>query len=195
MYRCIALLAASRDVQPGDEAALARCARSADITFTWEDGEQHVFLNGEDVTESIRTPAISQATSIISQVGAVRDAMVALQREMGRLGNVVMEGRDIGTVVFPDATIKVFLTASDRERAHRRALELQERTADGAPVDETRVLRELTERDTRDKQRKIAPLVPAPDAVMVNTDGLSIREVVDRIAALLPARPEGVSGD
>ncbi|MCA1596251.1 MAG: (d)CMP kinase [Chloroflexi bacterium] len=193
MYRCVALCAQRSGISPQDHAALGACARSLRIEFRSAADGQQVLVDGEDVTAAIRENAISQLTSVVSQSPPVREAMTALQRSMGRTGRVVMEGRDIGTVVFPDAAVKIYLDASDRERAHRRAMELQGKHP-GGEVDEAAVLRELTERDRRDHSRAAAPLTAAPDAVRVDTDGMSVQEVVDRIAALLPhpATDEGL---
>ncbi|MDP9400567.1 MAG: (d)CMP kinase [Actinomycetota bacterium] len=165
MYRAVAL------------AALRGAAAPAEARF--ELGER-VLLDGEDVTAAIRTPEVSAQASRLAADPEVRRNLVARQREVLALGDHVAEGRDIGTVVVPEAEVKVFLTASPEERARRRAAEL------GA--DPEGVLRELRERDERDASRAASPLVPAPDAVRVDTTGLAVDEVVERIVALVGAR-------
>ena len=166
MYRCVALLWLNTPDQA--PAALARGARI-------ELGER-VLLDGRDVSEAIRAPEVSEAASRVASDAGVRKALVAKQRELIARGDWVAEGRDIGTVVAPDAELKVFLTAGPRERAHRRAAEL------GA--DEETVLAEQTLRDERDSTREHSPLEAAPGAVTLDTSGLSVQQVVERIAAL-----------
>ncbi len=165
MYRCVALLSlASPEQSPGQ---LARGARI-------EPGER-VLLDGRDVTEAIRAPEVSEAASRVAADPQVREAMVARQRDLIARGDCVAEGRDIGTVVAPEAELKVFLTASPEERARRRAVEL------GA--DQQTVLAEQTLRDERDSTRKHSPLVHAPGAVLVDTTGLSVQEVIEQIVS------------
>jgi cytidylate kinase len=171
MYRCVALLAlAAPAAEPG---ALARAAA---IEFAGEDGGV-VLLDGRDVSEEIRAPEVSEAASRVAADPAVRAAMVAAQRELIAAGDWVAEGRDIGTVVAPDAELKVFLTADPAVRARRRAAEL------GADVDT--VLAEQTMRDTRDSAREHSPLRAADDAVELDTSGLTIEQVVERITGLV----------
>jgi cytidylate kinase len=165
MYRSVALAAAERGLPP---ALLAPRLRI-------ELGER-VLLDGRDVTSEIRTPAVSQAASVVAADPRVRAAMVAEQRRLLRSGDWVAEGRDIGTVVAPDAGLKVFLTADPAERARRRAAEL------GA--DQAKVLAEQTIRDQRDESRADSPLQPAPGAVVIDTTGLSVSEVVERVVEL-----------
>jgi cytidylate kinase len=176
MYRCVALLAlASPAAEP---AALARAAR-----IEFGNGEQAggpaVCLDGRDVSRQIRTPEVSEAASLVAADPDVREAMVARQRELIAAGDWVAEGRDIGTVVAPDASLKIFLTADAGERAGRRAREL------GADV--AMVLAEQAMRDQRDSAREHSPLRPAPGAVLLDTTGLTIEQVVERIAALARA--------
>ena len=173
MYRSVALAARERGVEP------AEAASSIDVGFGGAEGDR-VLLDGRDVTTEIRTPEISEAASRVAADPAVRSAMVAAQRKLLRGGDWVAEGRDIGTVVAPDAELKVFLTADPRERARRRAAEL------GAEVDA--VLAEQTIRDERDRAREHSPLRPAEGAVELDTTGLSVSEVVQRIAELARAR-------
>jgi CMP/dCMP kinase len=176
MYRCVALLSLAA---PGEApAALAREAR-IELGGAREggaEGASRVVLDGRDVTEAIRAPEVSEIASRVAADPGVREALVAAQRELIAHGDWVAEGRDIGTVVAPDAKLKVFLTADSHERARRRASEL------GADLDT--VLAEQTLRDERDSTREHSPLAPAPGAVTLDTTGLSAEEVVERIAAL-----------
>jgi len=168
MYRSVALAASERGVEPGS------IAESLQI----EPGER-VMLDGRDVTDAIRTPAVSEAASRVAADPAVRRAVVAQQRRRLEHGDWVAEGRDIGTVVAPDAELKVFLTATAEERARRRAAELG--------VDPATVLAEQTIRDERDRTREHSPLIPAAGAVELDTTGMTLDEVVERIADLVRA--------
>lgn len=182
MYRAVAWKALQTGVDTTDATALAMLAQNLHLQFSvlMPDMQQTVHVDGEDVTGAIRTPHVSSVTSAISAFPALRRVIVEQQRRMGQVDarGVVLEGRDIGTVVFPDAQLKIFLTASDEERARRRVEELQ---AKGMAVDYAQTLAEQRERDARDSQRADSPLIPASDAVMLNTDGLSIEDVVERI--------------
>jgi cytidylate kinase len=184
MYRSLAWKALQTGADSQDEAALAALARATRVSLSplSADGKQQVVVDGEDVTAAIRTPEVSQLTSVISALSAVRRIVVDQQRRLGAEAarGVVLEGRDIGTVVFPDAEVKIFLTASPEERARRRMAELRER---GTQADYAQVLAEQRERDARDSQRADSPLKAAPDAVLLDTDGLAIDEVVARILA------------
>jgi cytidylate kinase len=171
MYRCVGLLSLGAPAE--QPAALARRARI-------ELGAR-VLLDGRDVSEAIRAPEVSEAASRVASDAGVREALVAKQRELIARGDWVAEGRDIGTVVAPDASLKVFLTADPRERARRRAAEL------GA--EEDTVLAEQTLRDERDSSREHSPLRPAPGAVTLDTTGLGVEDVVGRIAALTGSAP------
>jgi cytidylate kinase len=182
LYRCVALRAsregASEDAAIGSVAA--RLAADDAIQFrSASQGPQAVLMAGEDVTQAIRTPEMSQGASKVSAIPSVRAALLDMQRAVGRNGGVVVEGRDIGSVVFPDAEAKFFLTASVEARAKRRHLELQQQSA-GAPSLES-VMQEVEERDRRDSNRPVAPLIQAADAVLVDSTGLSIDQVVDSI--------------
>ena len=176
MYRCVALCSLA---SPG--APLAELARAAQIELggTQPQGVGRVLLDGRDVSEEIRTPEVSEEASRVAADPGVRAALVSSQRALIAGGNWVAEGRDIGTVVAPDAELKVFLTASPEERARRRAAEL------GA--DPHTVLAEQALRDERDATREHSPLQPAPGAVMLDTSSLTVEEVVERIAALARA--------
>jgi cytidylate kinase len=189
MYRAVGLWALRAGVSLTDAHRLEQLAREARIELLPEG--KRVLLNGEDVTEAIRTPEVSQAASMVSTVPAVRRAMVAEQRRMSTEASVVMEGRDIGTVVFPDAGIKIFLDADAGVRAERRLVEAAER---GEKVDAAVMTREIAERDTRDRTRSEAPLVQAPDAVYVDSTGLGIEQVEERILKLIRERTSNGKG-
>ncbi|MFN7921470.1 MAG: (d)CMP kinase [Bryobacteraceae bacterium] len=181
MYRAVALWARRQGKSWDDALALEQLALAADITL--ESNPARVTLNGEDVTEAIRAPEISQGASKVSAIGGVRRALVEKQRAMGDRTSVVMEGRDIGTVVFPAADVKVFLDASAEVRAVRRVNELALKP--GAQPSYEQVLAELNERDTRDRTRKEAPLMQAPDAEYFDSSGYTIDEVEEKLLELI----------
>ena len=189
LYRAVGLAAAWEQVDLSDEEAVAACAARADIHFEnqADGGEPHVIVNGKDATHQLRMETAGAAASAIAALPAVRAALVDLQRGYRRAPGLVADGRDMGTVIFPDATTKVFLTASAEERARRRHNQLKEK---GVSVTFDGLLREILSRDARDAQRAVAPLKPADDAVLLDTTGLSIDEVVDRVLALVPARAD-----
>ena len=181
MYRAVALAGLRRKIDWNDAEALARLARQVEIALAGE----RVLLDGEDVTHEIRTLAVTSVTYYPANNSAVRENLVELQRQIADGHDVVTEGRDQGTVVFPHAECKIFLTASPLERARRRLLDLQEH---GETVTLEEVLADQNERDRRDASRDVGPLKPAPDAIEFNTDGLSPEEVVDRLESLVRAR-------
>jgi CMP/dCMP kinase len=185
IYRSVALAAKQRGVPWTDGEALAPIARDLDIQFDFVGDKNHVTLAGQDVTAAIRTPEISQGASQVSAHPPVRAALLDLQRRLGAGGGVVVEGRDTGTVVFPQAGAKFFLTANDEERARRRVAELE---ATGQKVDYAQTLREIQERDQRDASRDIAPMVPAADAVLVDSSTQTLEQVVDSLAAQVALR-------
>ena len=176
MYRCVALAALRAGVDPDDGTALGAFARGLEIAVSGG----RVSLDGEDVTEQIRAPEVASAASRVAVHPEVREAMVERQRALFAVGDYVAEGRDIGTVVSPGARLKVFLTATDDERARRRAAE----TGDPLPD----VLSAQSRRDARDRERAHGALRPADDAVEMDTTGLSVEEVVDRVVALVRER-------
>lgn len=180
MYRAVALWALRNSIASEDMQSLEQLALNAEIHF--EAGSDRVLLNQEDVTALIRTPEISAAASLVAAVPGVRRAMVAIQREIAEEASVVMEGRDIGSVVFPDAEIKIYLDAMPEIRARRRASDLH---ATGTPVDLNELTQQIAERDHRDRNRGTSPLIQAPDATYIDTSDLSPEEVEDRILALI----------
>jgi cytidylate kinase len=185
IYRAVALTARERGVAWDDAAGCAAIARDLDIRFDFIGDKNHVYLGDHDATSAIRSPEISQGASQVSALPQVRAVLLELQRRLGAGGGVVVEGRDTGTVVFPTAEAKFFLTASLAERARRRVAEL---AAGGAAADYEVTLREMTERDQRDAGRDVSPMVPAPDAVLVDSSTQTIEDVVDSLAAYVEAR-------
>ena len=180
MYRSVALLWL-RDERQQDAAAASDVAHRIDIRF---DG-QRVFANGLDVTKNIRTPVITQSASVVAAIADVRHHMVALQRQAARGIDVVSEGRDQGTVVFPDAECKFFLTASPRARAERRQAELQQ---GGTSISFEQVVDEICERDRRDETRDISPMRPAPDALQIDTSDMTLQQVLGMLTAIVEDR-------
>lgn len=183
MYRAVALKALRSGIDTGDAARLEQLAREASIEF--EPGSSRVLLDGEDVTAAIRAPEISPAASKVSVFPGVRRALVEMQRRMGASQSVVMEGRDIGSVVFPNADVKVFLDADAGVRAARRVREMEEK---GQKLDPAQVEREIRERDRRDSTRADSPLVRAKDAVSVDTTSMSIEQVERAILEIIQER-------
>jgi len=181
MYRAIALWALRLGVATGDMHRLEQLAKEANIELSA--GDDRVLLNGEDVSDAIRDLKVSQAASKVSAIPAVRRALLQLQREMAQKNSVVVEGRDIGSVVFPEAQVKIFLDADPIERAKRRALELH-----GPEGDVESIAAELRQRDQRDRTRTEAPLVQAPDAQLVDSTGLSLDEVEEIVLKLIRSR-------
>jgi len=185
MYRCVALAAQRRSIDVTDAAALSRLCASLCLEFLRDDGTERVLLNAEDVSTAIRTPEVSLLTSKIAACSEVRSALVSLQREMGERGGVVLEGRDIGTVVFPEAEVKFFLVASARERGRRRYEEL---VAKGYAVDLEQTVAEVEARDAADSAREHAPLLKADDAVPIDSTSMSIDEVLAEMLRVVHAR-------
>ncbi len=173
MYRAIGLYVCRKGVQTSDIPGVIACLDDISVDIRYVDGAQHVFLNDEDVSGLIRTEEISRYASAVSAIPEVRVFLLSLQRTLAQNSDVIMDGRDIGTVVLPDAPIKVFLTANDSDRAMRRYTELKER---GEDVTFEGVLANLRERDRHDSERAAAPLRPAEDAVLLDTTGIGLEE-------------------
>ncbi|MCL2889563.1 MAG: (d)CMP kinase [Eggerthellaceae bacterium] len=185
MYRAVAWQALQEGVALDDSEGLARIAREKKIDFGHVENEpipKQVFIDGIEVTDAIRSAEIDRAVSPVSAVPAVREALVAQQQRIARSGNYVIEGRDIGTVVFPDAQLKIFLTASDEERAHRRVRQNADRGV--GSIDYEKVLADLRARDEYDSTRETSPLRAAPDAVILDSTDLYIEEVIETICAM-----------
>jgi len=192
MYRALALKALERQVPMDDEARLVALARDTHIELRPPTSEQaatgvknRVFLDGREVTEAIRTPEVAQAASRLATIAAVRAVLVAEQQRAGAGGGIVMEGRDIGTVVFPQAELKIFLDATPEVRAERRWKEHREK---GETMTVEEVLDEVHERDKRDRERKVSPLVRAADAVLVDNTGMNVEETARLVVMLARER-------
>ena len=183
IYRSVGLYVYRQGADPKDAGAVQALLPQIRVELRYEeDGLQHMYLNGEDVSEEIRRPEISLYASAVSAIPAVRAFLLEMQREMARRCSVIMDGRDIGTVVLPQAQVKIFLTASAQERARRRYLELQQR---GTPQDYETVLQQVQQRDRQDMNRAAAPLRPAEDAVTLDTTGCSFQESKQMILQLI----------
>ncbi len=185
LYRAIGLFTLENHVDVTQQDQVEGMLSKMEIELAFLEGEQHVFLCGKDVSQEIRTPEVSMAASRVSAVPAIRTFLFDLQRNIAKKHSVIMDGRDIGTVVLPDAQLKIFLTASPEERARRRYEELRQ---NGATDSYEEVLKDLKERDYQDSHREIAPLRPAEDAIEMDTTGLSLQQSVDRVIALIKER-------
>ncbi len=178
LYRSIGLFMLNNGIDLKDSNAISDNLKDVNVELKYVGGEQRVLLCGKDVSEDIRKPEVSMAASAVSAVPKVRDFLLDLQRQMAKENNVIMDGRDIGTVVLPNAQIKLFLTASAEERAMRRYKELKEK---GKDVDYDTVYKELCERDYQDSHREIAPLKPADDATVIDTTGNNLEQSVNML--------------
>ena len=186
MYRAVAWRALQDGVGPDDAEGLGHIARSYDIAFAHDAGDpvaKQVFIGGVEVTRAIRTAEVDRAVSAVSAVPAVREALVEQQRRIGRGGDFVVEGRDIGTTVFPDAEVKVFLTASAEERAHRRVRQNAKRGVGSTDYDE--VYADIVARDERDSARAASPLRPAEDAVVIDSTDVTKQDMIDTVVNLV----------
>lgn len=185
MYRTIALYMLEHHVDVDDDKALREALGRIEIGITYENGVQQMLLNGENVSGRIRTQAVSDQASVTAVKPEVRAKLLDLQRDMARKNNVIMDGRDIGTNILPDAQLKVFLTAGSLERARRRYAELREK---GEECDLDEIRREIEERDYRDSHRAEAPLRKADDAILVDTSDMDADQAADRIVSLAKER-------
>jgi cytidylate kinase len=176
LYRLVAIRAIQAPVDPENEPAVAELAGTLDCDFTFDGAETRIWLGGEEVTRELRSEPVSLMASRVASLPAVRAALVDRQREFRRPPGLVADGRDMGTVIFPDATVKLFLTASTRARAERRYKQLKEK---GESVNLPRLFRDLEERDRRDSSRAIAPLKPAEDAMVIDSTEMTVDEVVE----------------
>ncbi len=182
LYRTVGVAALARSLDTKDAAALAALLPEIEIDVRFEDGVQSVYLNGENLGDRIRTPEASMAASNVSAIPAVRAFLLDTQRQIAARNHVVMDGRDIGTVILPDAPVKIFMTASPQARAKRRTLELREK---GMEVNYEDVLREMNERDAQDSGRAIAPAIPAADAVLLDNSDLDIDGTVGAVIVIM----------
>ncbi|NQS97189.1 MAG: (d)CMP kinase [candidate division Zixibacteria bacterium] len=180
MYRVATLISVMHHIPPEAEDALVEAVKLHSISFAYEGGDLRALLDETDVSDEIRTPALTNKVGPVCEIPGVRKLMGELQRKMGEKGGVVLEGRDIGTVIFPGAEVKIYLDADPEERARRRFKELQQR---GVKVDYYSVLNDLLERDQRDKNRPVAPLRKAGDALIIDTTEMSVEEVVNEIVS------------
>lgn len=181
MYRTMALYFLKNGINTADRAQVESHCDEIGIEIAYENGEQHVFLNGEDVSAAIRSEEVGNHASAVAACPKVREKLVALQRQMAASTDVIMDGRDIGTVVLPGADVKIYLTASSSVRAERRYKELQEK---GVACDLEKIEEDIIARDEQDMNREISPLKQAEDAVLVDSSGMSIEEVVERIISI-----------
>ncbi len=189
IYRTIAYDVLQRGIDPGDEAAVLESLPQLELELSHgADGLQHMLRNGEDVTDAIRLPEVSMCASVVSAYPGVRSFLLEMQRRIAAEHSVVMDGRDIGTVVLPDATVKIYLTAQAEERARRRMLELEQR---GTPQPYEEILEDIRQRDWNDMHRAVAPLRQAEDAVLLDTTQLNFEESEEALARLIEERMRG----
>ena len=182
LYRAIGLYVRRHDIDPKDEAAVTALLPSVTLDLTHENGEQKVYLCGEDVSGLIRTPEISMYASSVSAHPSVRAFLLETQRSIAEHADVIMDGRDIGTVIFPDADVKIFLTATPEDRAQRRYLELREKGQDVRYED---ILADIKQRDLQDTTRKNAPLRRAEDAVLLDNSGFEFPQSVEAVLSII----------
>ena len=189
MYRAVAWLALQNDIDLHDNEKLGELARNCEISFGHEQGDpvpKQVFINGKEITKEIRTAEIDKAVSPVSASAPVREALVLQQQRIGKNGNFVVEGRDIGTVVFPNAEVKIFLTASAEERAHRRVRQNADRCV--GSIDYTEVLKDLNRRDECDSTRETSPLAQAEDAILIDSTNCHIEDVIGKICEIAKSK-------
>ena len=185
MFRSMALYLLNNNIDPENEELVSNSCPDMDITITYVDGEQQVILNGENVSGKIRTEEVGKTASTIAKYGAVRTKLLELQRALASKEQVIMDGRDIGTAVLPNAELKVYLTASSDERARRRVKQLEE---NGMAADFEEIKADIIKRDEQDMNREIAPLKQADDAILVDSSDMSVEEVIDHIVSLYQER-------
>ena len=188
MYRAMALYLLRREVNKDDTEQIGNICQDAEISIEYQNGEQIVLLNDENVNSYLRTEEVGNMASVSSAVPRVREKLLSLQRKLARDMSVVMDGRDIGTTILPDADVKIYLTASSLTRAKRRYLELQEK---GTVCNLDEIQKDIEERDQRDMNREISPLRQAKDAVLVDSSDLTIQQVVDRILQIFRSKTAG----
>ena len=188
MYRAMALYLLRREVNRDDTEQIGNICQDAEISIEYQNGEQIVLLNGENVNSYLRTEEVGNMASVSSAVPRVREKLLSLQRKLAKDMSVVMDGRDIGTTILPDADVKIYLTASSLTRARRRYLELQEK---GTVCNLDDIQKDIEERDQRDMSREISPLRQAEDAVLVDSSDLTIQQVVDRILQIFRLKTTG----
>ena len=185
LYRTVGYAAVSRGIDPKDKEAVCALLPELTVDVRYEDGVQCVYLNGENLGDRIRRPEISMAASDVSAIGEVRAVLLDTQRDIAARNSVVMDGRDIGTVILPDAEVKIFMVASPEARARRRTEELRQK---GMEADFEQVLCEMRERDAQDSGRAIAPAIPAPDAVHLDNSDMTVEQSVEAVLAIVRER-------
>ena len=188
MYRAMALYLLRKEVNKDDTEQIGNICQDAEISIEYQNGEQIVLLNDENVNSYLRTEEVGNMASVSSAVPRVREKLLSLQRKLAKDMSVVMDGRDIGTTILPDADVKIYLTASSLTRAKRRYLELQEK---GTVCNLDEIQKDIEERDQRDMNREISPLRQAEDAVLVDSSDLTIQQVVDRILQIFRSKTAG----
>ncbi len=188
LYRTVGYYVRSKGISREDKEGIVSCLPHIHIEVRYENGAQHVYLNSEDLGDKIREPEISMYASAVSAIPAVRSFLLDTQRDIAVKNSVIMDGRDIGTVILPNAEVKIFMTASLAARAKRRTLELAGKGIDAKYED---VLREMEERDTNDREREVAPAVAAADAVLLDNSDLTIEQTVDAILAIVKEKKAG----
>ena len=182
MYRCVALVMLEQDVKIEETEKIAELLKNIKIEFVEDENGKKVFLNGKDVTLTIRTKEVTEYVSPISVLGIVREHMVKMQREMAKSIDVIMEGRDIGTTVFPNADVKIYLDATQEERAQRR---LKQNKENGIDIPFEEILKNVIDRDYRDSHRELSPLTQASDAIYVDSTKMTIEEVVEAVIKVI----------
>lgn len=187
MYRAIGLAVCRKGISGDDTAGIVDVLPEVQLDIRYEDGAQHILLCGEDVSDAIRTPEIAKYASKVSAVPEVRQFLLETQRDMAKNGNILMDGRDIGTVILPDAPVKIFLTASAEARAQRRYLELHEK---GQSITFDEVLHDIQQRDEQDMTRAVAPLKQAADAVLLDTSDISLEQSIEAVLRIIRERVE-----
>lgn len=187
MYRAIGLAVCRKGISGDDTAGIVAVLPEVQLDIRYEDGAQHILLCGEDVSDAIRTPEIAKYASKVSAVPEVRQFLLETQRDMAKNGNILMDGRDIGTVILPDAQVKIFLTASAEARAQRRYLELHEK---GQSITFDEVLHDIQQRDEQDMTRTVAPLKQAADAVLLDTSDISLEQSIEAVLRIIRERVE-----
>ena len=185
LYRTIGYYAVQQGIDPKDTDGVTALLPEIQIELKFEKGTQYVYLNGENLGDKIRRPEISMAASGVSAIPAVRNFLLETQKSIARTHSVIMDGRDIGTVILPDADVKIFLFASDEARALRRTKELE---AKGMPANYEDVLREMRERDAQDRNRDVAPAIPAPDAIRFDNSGMTVEESIEKLLEIVRER-------
>ena len=188
MYRGLAIHFLDKGIEPGETDKVIEACKDAEVTIAYEDGVQHVYLNGNDISSRLRNEEVGNMASVTSAIPEVRKKLLELQQNLAKTQDVIMDGRDIGTTILPNAEVKIFLTASAKTRANRRYLELTEK---GEACDMDEILKDIVDRDERDMNRTVSPLKKAEDAVLVDSSEMGIDEVVESILSVYRKRVNG----